>query len=147
MKCSITPSTTYSLTVDHEAIGVIEKALSYYRDRAILPDTSSVAELSRMFTAFLLQMRTGAIAAQNAIASVGGDTPPPILPEPEEVTEDVESEPVNGTEGAEEPEDGGLNPEVEPLDSPADEWYCPRCGRNPVDVLQGEEICKECRGE
>jgi hypothetical protein len=156
MKCDIQPRTIYEISLDGEAIGTIEKALAYYRDRAILPDDSPGAELSRQFTALLMKLKTGVSDATPEQVSL------PEIPEPDDdLALEAPEEPVDAADDLDAPaveedaeetaaedvaieEEEYLAPEIEPLDGDAAESFCARCGRNPVNAVAGQNICEVC---
>jgi len=155
VKCEIIPKTVYEISLDGDAIGTIEKALAYYRDRAILPDDSAAAELSRTFTALLMKLKTGVSDASPEQVSLPEIPHPDDLPldapeDPSDATEDLDApaveeedeEPTRADVVAEEEE--YLSPEIEPLDGDAAEAFCARCGRNPVNAVAGQNICEVC---
>jgi len=57
MKCDVQAVTTFTLNLDLAAFSAIERALSFYRDRAILQDGDPASDLSRQFTSLLMKMR------------------------------------------------------------------------------------------
>jgi len=97
MSCNIESKQTFTIGVDLPELGTLERALSFYVERAILPDGDPARDLSRQFTSMLL--RLGRLNTDKASGTPGA----PLLPPPSAETPDVAEalpEPTAATEGA-----------------------------------------------
>ena len=83
MKCDVQAVTTFTLNLDLAAFSAIERALSFYRDRAILQDGDPASDLSRQFTSLLMKMRNS--QKPKLLLEEAPDLPGPQETPPDEV--------------------------------------------------------------
>jgi hypothetical protein len=108
MSCSIEQENMFTIRVDMQGLSTIERALSFYAERAILPDGDPTRDLSRQFTALLLRM--GRVDPAKAVGGPGAPVLPPTTGEVPAVADAA----VDAGEGDESPEETPEAPPAEP---------------------------------
>jgi hypothetical protein len=104
MKCDIEAKQTFTVNLDMTGLSTIERALSFYAERAILPDGDPARDLSRQFTTMVLRLGRVNPDAPPAPKSLEGPGLPPASSEVPALT-DADSEPVEGAPEAQEEAD------------------------------------------
>lgn len=97
MDCNIEQRSTFTIAVDMTGLACLERALSFYAERAILPDGDPARDLSRQFTSMLL--RLGRVNPDKVPAPPESPLLPPATAEVPAVT-DAEEAPPAPEEGA-----------------------------------------------